>query len=155
MLSAKLIHLIESHGDEITGRVLRHIRQDSEMTHIRSLPEAELREWGQSILHNLGHWLSAGNERELAVHYDRLGRLRYDEDVPLHEAVRGLSILKNKMADFVQEQCLAKTALDAFAEEELERRVDRFFDLLVFHLVRGYEAAMRETTRLSARASRS
>jgi hypothetical protein len=55
------------------------------------------------------------------------------------------------MMDFVQEQGLRNDSVefyvelysyvDLYAEEELEHRVGRFFDDLVVHLVRGYEAA--------------
>jgi hypothetical protein len=36
------------------------------------------------------------------------------------------------------------------AEEELERRVDRFFDELVIHLIRGYEGAWRRAAHAAA-----
>jgi hypothetical protein len=143
MLSGKLIHLIEAHWDEITSRVLKQIRCEDGMSHIQSLPEVELREWGQNILHNLGHWLAAGNEEALSRHYEELGRTRFIEQVPLHESVRGLCILREKMIDYVQENFFAKNSLEFCAEEELERRLGRFFDVLVCHLVYGYEKALR------------
>lgn len=153
MLSAKLIHLIESHWDQITARVLRQIRQNPETSHMGSLSEAEQREWTEDILHNLGHWLSAEKEHEMAMRQEALGQIRFYEGVPLHEALRALSMLKRQTMDFVQEQCLAKTTLDAFAEEELERHVDSFFDVLVCHLARGYEIALRETLAPAIRAA--
>jgi hypothetical protein len=33
--------------------------------------------------------------------------------------------------------------IELYAEEELEHRVGRFFDFMLYHVVRGYEAAMR------------
>jgi hypothetical protein len=150
MLSGKLIRLIESHWGQITGRVLDQIRRDPDMTHIRSLPEIELREWGQDILINLDYWLAAGNETELARRYTDLGVLRFDQDVPLHEAVRALCILREKMIDYVQENFFAKNSLEFCAEEELERRLGRFFDVLVCHLVEGYERAMRRAAQVGA-----
>jgi hypothetical protein len=61
----------------------------------------------------------------------------------LHEAVRGLFLVKDKMIEFIQEQAFAKTAVQLYAEGEFEHRVDKFFDLLICHLVRGYEGALR------------
>jgi hypothetical protein len=145
MLSGRLIHLIESHWDPITIGVLQRIHHDPELTHIGSLPARELRECGESILRNLGNWLSAPTEDEAAAHYEWLGRLRCQEDVPLAESVRALSIFKTATLDFVQSENPGRSTLDYYAEEELEHRIGRFFDMLTFHLVRGYEEALRAT----------
>lgn len=149
MLPPKLIHLIENHWDEIVTRVIRAMHRDPEITHFRNLPEAELREWGRNILENLGHWLAASKDEEVARRYEALGKLRFEEHVPLHESVRGLCLLKEKVLDFVSEQGLAKTSMDLFAEEELENRLGHFFDLILVHLVRGYETALRRTAHVA------
>ena len=57
------------------------------------------------------------------------------------------------MLEYVEEHIFSKTILELHAEEEIERRLGRFFDLLTVHLVRGYELALRETP--LARADRS
>ncbi len=142
MISGKLVHLIESHWDEITSRVIEQVRREP-MTHIRLVVEPEIREYGQTLLQNLGHWLAAGNDEELAHKYEQLGKLRLQQDVPLHESVRGLCIIREKILDFVEEHTLTKNTLELYAEEELERRLGRFFDLLTIHLVKGYERALR------------
>jgi hypothetical protein len=120
------------------------------MSHFRTLPEFELREWGRDILHNLGHWLAAGNEAELGRRYEELGRIRFTEHVPLAESVRGLFLLRETMIDYVQEHFFAKNSLEFCAEEELERRLGRFFDVLVCGLVRGYERALRLAAHVEA-----
>jgi hypothetical protein len=146
MLPPKLIHLIENQWDEIVTRGIRAMLRDPEVIHFRSLPEAELREWGRNILENLGHWLAASKDDEVARRYEAVGRLRFEEHVPLHESVRALCLLKEKVLDFVQEQGSAKTSVDLFAEEELEHRLGHFFDLILVHQVRGYEMALRHST---------
>jgi hypothetical protein len=150
MLSGKLIHLIEAHSDQITSRVIHQIRHDPQLKHIPGLPDAELRETGAHILENLGHWLASPKEEELANRYEQLGRVRFEEDVPLHEAVRCLCILKEKMLDFIQDQEVSKTPLQLYAEEELDRRIGRFFDVLLVHLVHGYERALRRAAHVGA-----
>jgi hypothetical protein len=146
MISGRLVHLIETHGDRIIDRVISQIRREPEMVHIRSLLDSELREYGQELLKNLGRWLTASNDDELARRYDRLGRIRFEEDVPLHESVRALCLIREKMQDFVAEQMASKDVMELYAEEELDRRLERFFDLLIIHLVRGYERAWRHAT---------
>jgi hypothetical protein len=144
MLSGKLIRLIEAHQQEITDRLLRDIQRHPDLVHLRQQPVVEMREWSQILLENLGYWLAEGNEEELARKLDTVGRIRFEEGVPLHESVHTLCLLKDKIIDFVDEQGFNPEPLELYAEEELERRVGRFFDLLLMHLVRGYEGAWRK-----------
>ena len=143
MISARLVELIESNGELIIDRAVAQIRREPEMTHTRSLLDHELREWGQDLLHHLGHWLSAGNEHDLALRYERLGKLCFEQQIPLHETVRGLSLLREKMLDFAEEHMVSNSSVEWYAEEELERRLGHFFDLLTIHLARGFEEAIR------------
>jgi hypothetical protein len=143
MVSGKLIHLIEAHQEEITNRVMRAVTHHPDLDQMRKLQELELRERCRQILQQLGHWIAAGKEEELAKQYETIGRTRCEQGIPLHEAVRTLFIIKEKMINFVEEQGINKNSMDIYAEEELARRVDRFFDALVVHLVKGYETALR------------
>jgi hypothetical protein len=147
MLSGRLIHLIEAHQEEITNRILHEIRRHSELANMRKLQDLELRERGKHILGHLGQWLAAGKEEELARDYEAIGKTRFEESIPLHECVRALYIIKDKMIDFVKEQGLTKDSMELYAEEELENRVGSFFDELVIHMVRGYESAWRRSAR--------
>lgn len=150
MVSGKLIHLIEAHQEQIANSVIHEIRHHPDMAHFHKLPDAELRERGQQILENLDHWLSAGNEAEIEQRYEMLGKVRFEESIPLHESVRALAIIKNKMIDFVHEQGLTRTSMELYAEEELQRRVGRFFDTLTVHMVRGYETTWRRAMHATA-----
>jgi hypothetical protein len=154
MISARLVQLIESNGEQIIDRMVAQIRREPEMIQTRSLLDHELREWGQDLLHNLGHWLSAGNEQDLALRYERLGKLCFEQGIPLHEAVRGLSVLREKMLDLAEEYLISNSSVELYAEEELDRRLGRFFDLLIVHLVRGFEQAIRKVAVVSHAAGR-
>jgi hypothetical protein len=145
MISGKLIHLIELHGQQIMSRVIGQIHRDPQMPHYQAQLEAELRDRGNSLLENLGYWLSAGNEEEIAGRYEQLGRRRFEEGVPLHENVRALCLIREVVLDYVEEQIFAKTSLELYAEEEMDRRLGRFFDLLIVNTVRGYERALRSS----------
>ena len=148
MLSARLIRLIEAHQEEISIRVLHDIRRHPDLPHMRNLQELELRGRGRQILAQLGKWLA--EDEEIAREYEHLGGTRYEESIPLHESVRALYLVKNKLIDFVKEQGVKRDSMELYAEEELERRVDRFFDELVIHLVRGYEGAWRRAAHAAA-----
>ncbi|MBM4029234.1 MAG: hypothetical protein FJ280_28125 [Planctomycetes bacterium] len=151
MLSAKLIAMIEDHGETIGARVIGKIRHDPELTTLRKLPEAELKEWGRDIARHLGHWLGS-SEQEVARRYESVGRTRCQQQVPLHECVHGLHLVKNAILDYIRGQGVSQTTVDIYAEEELEHGVGRFFDWVVYHLVKGYEEALRPAALRAARA---
>jgi hypothetical protein len=150
MLAGRLISLIESRWEAITTNALRQIRREPGMTHIASLPGAELREWGQDILQHLGYWLTQKDMGELADRYEALGRLRFEEGVPLYEKVRGIAILKDKIIEFIEQQAVDGSSSEIHAEKDLSVRLGRFFDFLICHLVAGYEKALRQAANLEA-----
>jgi len=139
MISARLVQMIEDHAEQITDRVVRQLRKDPRLSYIAHLPDAELRGRCHEIVKNLGHWLAASGEDEIARHYEELGRIRYREKVPLHEVVHALHLLKERILDYIRDQGLVQTSVELYAEEELEHQVGRFFDLAVYHVVLGYE----------------
>jgi hypothetical protein len=147
MLSAKLVRLIETHGDEISDRIVTRIRHDPELSHLAKLTHNELQGRAAEILNKLGHWLTQKSEEEFAARYEAVGKLRFGQAIPLHEAVRALHMIKERIFSFLDEQGLDHDCLTLYAEEQLGRHVGRFFDLLVFHLVCGYEDAWRHATR--------
>jgi hypothetical protein len=151
MLSGRLVHLIESHHKEIGERTLRQILHSPDLPHLQRLPESELRERSRAILEHLGEWLS-GKEKELEIAkiQEMLGKRRFEQSVPLHEAVHALCLVKNDMIDFIEEQEFQRDCLGLYAEEELEHRIGRFFDALTIHLVRGYEVAWQKGARAAA-----
>ena len=94
-----------------------------------------------------GHWLSPSGREELGRRYERLGRSLSDEQIPLDEALRAWFLIREKALDYLEEQISAKTHVALYEEEELDRRMARFFDTLAVHLVRGY---VREVRRAAA-----
>ena len=141
MVSAKLVHQIEDHWEAVSGRFLRLLRGSHSLPHVSKLPESEITETCRRILHRLGHWLVSSSEDEIAHHYQRAGGERYAQGMPLSEAIRAMQIMKEATLDYIQDEFFVQSSVDLYAEEELEHQLGRFFDLLVFHLARGYEEA--------------
>jgi len=150
MLSAKLVQLIEAHWDEIAKRLIAAIRRHPEMEHLSKCPEIELREWCQDILQKLGELLSVSKHEEVQRRFQVLGKMRFEQNIPLHEAVLRVHLLKDKIVGFVHEQGFPMNAMQLYAEEELEQRMGRFFDACVYHVVLGYERAWRRAERLAS-----
>lgn len=149
MLSIRLVQLIEGHWEEIAARVIAEVKKHPETPNLAQRPDAELRAWCREILENLETLLAARKEEQLQRRFRVLGRRRFEENVPLHEAVLRLQILKAEIFNFVREQGFAMTVLELYREEELQVLIGRFFDALVYQVVRGYEEASRLAARVA------
>ena len=145
MLSIKLVQLIETHWEQISERILHRIRNDARLTHINTLTESELRRRAREIVLHIGDWLGASLDEPLARRCEMLGRQRFEEGVPLHEAVLVRFIIKEGLMDFVHDHAFVESSLELYAEEELEKSIGRLFDGMIYHIVRGYEEAMRHS----------
>lgn len=147
MLSAKLVQLIEDNWQGITANMIHQIRNDSHLHHMSALADTELRDRGRGVLRNLGHWLTASTteHRMIQEQYEGLGRVRFAEGIPLHECVRALQLMKARVVEFTRDHEFSQSSVEIFAEEELEHRLNEFFDDLVYHEVIGYEDAMRQS----------
>ena len=143
VLSTNLVRMIESHAEQITSEAVQHIRRDPELPNLKKLPDPELRSWATHILKHLGDWLGATDEKQIASCYEGLGRLRFEEHVPLHESIRNFQMLKNLIVGYVRIQGPRQTTVEVYAGGELEHLLSQFFDKMVYHVVRGYESAQR------------
>jgi len=150
MVSTKLVRLIEDHWDSIARSSVRRIRACADLPHLQHMPESEVHQAAQRTLHNLGYWLTNNPEKEIAARYQEIGRQRFRGGMPLHEAVRSLQLMKESVLDYVREQVFIGSGVEILAQQELDRVLGHFYDLLTFHLVKGYEAALRHEHTMAA-----
>ena len=130
--------------------MIREIRQHPEMQTMAKKSDADMREWCQVILENVGELLTVPKEQEAVRRFEMLGKIRFEENIPLHEAVLRLHILREKIIGYVHEQGYPMTGMQIYAQAELEERMANFFDACVYHIVRGYEKALRRAMRIAS-----
>src|SRR5437763_4670230 len=97
MLSGKLVTLVQDNWETIANTVIRIIRNHPEMPTMAALPEGQIKEWCGGILQHLGDWLATDRNAEIRQRYEFFGRQRFEENLPLHEAVLRVQILKDAM----------------------------------------------------------
>jgi len=149
MLSIRLVQLVAAHWEEIAKRVSAQLRQNPETPTLAQRPDAELTAWCRDLLENMETLLGTRREEQFQRLLRIEGQRRYEEHIPLHEAVMRLQILKAEIFNFIHEQGFAMTILELYREEELQALAGRFFDGCVYQLVRGYEDAMRVAARVA------
>jgi hypothetical protein len=150
MLSSRLVQLIEDHCESISTRILSDFRQDTRLRHIAELPRTDLVDRVRDVLLHLGHWLTSSSQVEIAERFERIGRRRFHEGIPAQEMVLAYGVIKERAIEFVRDQGIGRSTLELYAEEELEHAVGRFFDSVVYYVVRGYEEALGEALRATA-----
>jgi hypothetical protein len=146
LLSGKLVQLIQDHAESIARILTEKVRSHPELHVLAKRPSNDLAIWCSHQVTNLNSSLMAGRN-ELKQRYRALGSARFEESIPLHEAVLRLHLLKDTIIEFVHEQGLPMTALDLYTQEELEHRIGRFFDIAVYNIVCGYEEALHQAAR--------
>ncbi len=141
MITQQLIDAVESSWEGIAARTIDEIRRDKRLPHLRELPNSEFREWARGILTSLPGWPVTLDDEELAERYERVGKERFRESVPVHETIRSLHHLKCKLIEFVRSEFYPQNAIDLYAQIEFEHRTDMFFDQLMYHVARGHDEA--------------
>lgn len=141
MVSPKLVQLLETHWEAVSARFFRLLNTESGLPHIKKLPESELNLVCRRLVSNIGQYLMTKPGSGIVIEYERIGRERFHEGVPLSECIRGIQILKEAAIGYLRDQGLFDTSVDIYAEEELEHQIGIFFDALVVNLAVGYEKA--------------
>jgi len=141
MISVRQVHFIEEHWGSIGKRALVRIR--GEIPHSHAFSDSMILERVEDLFGHLGDWLAAPDP-ELLARYEEVGQKRAAAHVHLHDLVRMLQIIRLCAIDYVRENELNDSSITLRTENELEYNIDRFFDLVIYHTVKGYEAALRE-----------
>lgn len=146
MIAARLLQRIETNWERIAEAVILARHQDPELTHYRPISDQEIRDRVRDLTTNLSAWLNHRDELRLARHYEQLGRKRHNEQVPLHEVILKLIVVKRAMRNYASEQNFSLTPVEIYDELELLRSMATFFDHVIFRVAKGYEEALYEHT---------
>jgi hypothetical protein len=150
MLSARLVHLIEDHAEELFRGLLDDLQSNPRTPAYHRLDREELRTRLYGVYRHLGRWLADTTEEHVESVYSELGRKRHAEGIPLSEVVYALTLAKYHLRDYIRTCGLMDSAVELYQEQELQRLVGRFFDRAVYHTVRGYEHAVRPRQKVAA-----
>ena len=111
----------------------------------------DLQDWFDRIVASVDRWPAIATDGEAEHVHFSFGQGAARMGIPLHQIVRALHLLKNRIIDFARSQGMGN-ALEIYVEEELENRISFFFDWLLYHAVLGYESV--HPMRLAAPQSR-
>ncbi|HTP89959.1 MAG TPA: hypothetical protein VMJ34_23600 [Bryobacteraceae bacterium] len=139
MISMIQVHFIELHWEAIARRALARIRE--EVPHSHTLPDAVILQRVSDLFGHLGDWLAAGDPDAIATRYEQMGRERAERH-HLCDLVRAFQIIRQCAVDYARDHQMNENTVALRSESELEYRIDRFFDHVIYHVVKGYEHAL-------------
>jgi hypothetical protein len=141
MLAARLVRAIEDHAEDLTRGVLDDLGTNPHTPSYHVLSRTELHGRVYEVYRNLGRWLGEDAEAAVDVTYSAVGRERRAEGIPLSEVVYALILTRHHLRDYVLRSGLVASVVDLYQEEDLNLRLDLFFDRALYYTVKGYEAA--------------
>ncbi len=145
MLSSPLIEKIERNWEAIALQVLDLRKRDPRLPNYRTLADSELRERARDLATNLAKWLANGSDDGVIRTYEALGRQRYYQSIPLHEVIHKINLIQSQIRRYAVDQNLELSPVEIYAELEFLRHLAGFFELVIYGIAKGYEAALRES----------
>ena len=140
MISRKLVQQIETHADKLAMDVVEAVKQDRRAEFYHSMPDNKYHKLVHDLYKHLGSWLHSHTWRRLRTSYERKGRDRFHDGMPLDQLVFALTQTKVKLIDFVRGSVEGDSS-ERDLELELLLAISAFFDRAIYPTVRGFEDA--------------
>jgi hypothetical protein len=144
MLSAYLVRLVEQHADTLTDELVADLVGNPRTPSFHRLSRDELRDRTYGIYHGLGDWLASTSDATLEARFEALGRQRFHEHVPLAEVVLAATLTKQHLRNKIRSVGNVYAAVELHNEIQLSMMIGRFFDKVLYAIVKGYEHARHE-----------
>ena len=142
MIPRTLVRQIEQNADKLAADVVRTIKTDKRALAYHQLSDQKFEEYVLDLYKNLGHWLRSRTWSALETVYERKGRDRYHDGMPLTHVVFAFTETKSMLLDYIRSSVEADTA-ERDMELQLVITISQFFDRVVYHIIVGYEDARR------------
>jgi hypothetical protein len=139
MLAMRLVRLIETHADRLSQSLTRRLENDPHCAELRKVPSEELEARTYEIFSHLTDWLLYKTEHDLERAYTELGVRRAKQHVALSHVLYAVTATKEQLWAFLQDEGVVTKPVELFAEMELFRLLDQFFDKALYYLATGYE----------------
>jgi hypothetical protein len=142
MIPRILVRQIEQNADKLAADVVRCIKADKRATAYHQLSDQKFEEYVLDLYKNLGHWLRSRTWTVLETVYERKGRDRYHDGMPLAHVVFAFTKTKTMLLDYIRSS-VEGDPTDRDMELQLVMTISQFFDRVIYHIVMGYEDARR------------
>lgn len=153
MIALRLVHLIETHSDELTEGLLHKVLNSSRTSDLRKVPVEELRGRIRELLEHLSEWLLTKSNADIRDRYVQIGERRAAQGVSVSDYCWAIFTVKEHLWDFLQRQGFLHSPVEIFGEMELLRLLDQFFDRAICYATEGFEQTETPPVSVEVRAA--
>src|SRR5215472_3771149 len=142
MIALRLVHLIESHSEELAEGLTKKLLSSDRTRDLRKIPADELHHRCHEIYRNLSDWLLNKTDHDIEKLYKSLGARRATQGISLAGLTWAIFLTKEHLWTFLEWEGVHGGLHNVFGELELLRLLDQFFDRAVYFATEGYEEAI-------------
>ena len=155
MIALRLVHLIESHSEELAESLVRKLERSNRVAGLRIVHAQEIRDRAREVYRNLSDWLLTKTDDEIERVYTALGHRRAIQGVPASALCWALLMTEENLWDFLEMEGMRERPLEILGSFELLRLLDQFFDQAIYFALIGYEKGLKEKEREGAHLAHS
>ncbi|MGA8151744.1 MAG: hypothetical protein WB952_12400 [Terriglobales bacterium] len=141
MIAIRLVRLIELHAERLSCALTLKLENDPRCLDLRKVPPAELNARTYEIFRNLSEWLLYKTEHDVKRVYTEIGVRRSQQGVAFSHLLYAITATKEELWRFLHDEGVVTKPVELFAEMELFRLLDQFFDKALYYMAVGYESA--------------
>lgn len=140
MISRKLVKQIEGNADKLAMDVVEAVKQDRRAEFYHAMSDNKYHKLVHDLYKHLGSWMQSRTWHRLRTDYERKGRDRFHDGMPLDQLVFALTQTKVTLVEFVRGSIQGESS-ERDLELELLLTISAFFDRAIYHTIRGFEDA--------------
>ncbi len=143
ILFNRFVKLVEENHQEITERFMNDLLKNNDTTGYHNLNREQIYNASDVIYRDLSKWIVKDYPKEkIEERYRRLGRDRFDQNIPFPQVQKAMVLQKRHLWLFVMDKLYGD--LTSYKEAvELNNRVVLFFDRATFFMLNGYYQKIR------------
>ena len=139
MLSDKFISLVEKRADRLKKRWVEMIQTHPATASYHTLDDEPLENSILQVYRNLGDYMDQPYDDDyLGNFFMNIGRARREQNVPLHELIFAIHLVRRNVMEFIMDEGVFNSTLDYHQVTEFWRRVMNFFDKNIYFVVIGF-----------------
>lgn len=139
MLYNKLLAIIAKDSRQMAHKWRESIRSTEYAQTYQRFNDEELEKRARDVYDTLGKWLeSEASMKDIGKVYVKIGKERYLEGFPLCEVQLAIHFTKKILWDHILSEGILTNALEIYQAMDLLQRLQNFFDIASFYIIRGY-----------------
>ncbi len=146
LASLKLIDLVEKNAEEIAKEWVIEVKKNKRTPSYKNIPDEKLISRAVEFYHELRRMLMSSSTYEEAQAYLlKYAKACYEDNIPLHEAIYALAMMRRQMWLFAEFQVAFNTVVERQSAIDSVTRVIRMMDYAVYTITKNYQELKKKS----------